>query len=133
MSERIPILVIDDEKDFLELVEYNLRLAGFKVYQAANGKKGLKIARKKQPKVILLDTTMPKMDGLEVLSELKHHEKTDKIPVFMLTGKTIMDDIERAFEIGADDYIPKPVDLKRLGNIVKKKLEKFLTKTKSQA
>ena len=133
MSERIPILVIDDEKDFLKLVEYNLRLAGFKVYQATNGKKGLKIARKKQPTVILLDTTMPKMDGLEVLLELKHNEKTDKIPVFMLTGKTIMGDIEQAFDIGADDYISKPVELKQLGNIVKKKLEKFLTKTKSDA
>ena len=130
MSERIPILIIDDEKDFLELVEYNLRLAGFKVYLAANGKKGLKIAKKRLPEVILLDTTMPKMDGLEVLSELKHNEKTDKIPVFMLTGKTIMGDIERAFEIGADDYISKPVELKKLGTIVKKKLEKFLSKTK---
>ena len=129
MSERIPILVIDDDKELLELVEYNLRLDGFKVYLAANGKKGLKIAKKRQPAVILLDTTMPKMDGLEVLSELKHDEKTDKIPVFMLTGKTIMDDIERAFEVGADDYIPKPVELTKLGKIVKKKLEKFLSKT----
>ena len=129
MGERIPILVIDDDKEFLGLVEYNLRLDGFKVYLAANGKKGLKIAKKRQPTVILLDTTMPKMDGLEVLSELKHNEKTDKIAVFMLTGKTIMGDIERAFEVGADDYIPKPVELKRLGQIVKKKLEKFLSKT----
>ncbi len=129
MGERIPILVIDDDKEFLGLIEYNLRLDGFEVYLAANGKKGLKIAKKRQPAVILLDTTMPKMDGLEVLSELKHHEKTDKIPVFMLTGKTILDDIERAFEVGADDYIPKPVELKRLGGIVKKKLEKFLSKS----
>jgi DNA-binding response OmpR family regulator len=129
MGERIPILVIDDDKEFLGLVEYNLRLDGFKVYLAANGKKGLIIAKKRQPTVILLDTTMPKMDGLEVLSELKHDDKTDKIPVFMLTGKTIMDDIERAFEVGADDYIPKPVELKRLGKIVKKKLEKFLSKS----
>ena len=129
MGERIPILVIDDDKEFLGLVEYNLRLDGFKVYLAANGKKGLRIAKKRQPTVILLDTTMPKMDGLEVLSELKHDDKTDKIPVFMLTGKTIMDDIERAFEVGADDYIPKPVELKRLGKIVKKKLEKFLSKS----
>ena len=129
MGERIPILVIDDDKEFLGLIEYNLRLDGFEVYLAANGKKGLKIAKKRQPTVILLDTTMPKMDGLEVLSELKHNEKTDKIAVFMLTGKTIMGDIERAFEVGADDYIPKPVELKRLGQIVKKKLENFLSKT----
>jgi two-component system alkaline phosphatase synthesis response regulator PhoP len=125
MAQRIPILVVDDDKEFLELVEYNLRLAGFEVYLATSGKKGLKLARKKQPAVILLDTVMPKMDGLEVLSELKHDERTEKIPVFMLTGKTIMDDVERAFEIGADDYITKPVELKKLGSIVKMKMEKF--------
>ncbi len=122
---RTPILIIDDEADFLKLVNYNLRLAGFKVYAATTGRKGLKIARKKQLEVILLDTTMPEMDGLEVLSELKYDQKTANIPVFMLTAKTLMGEIDRAFEIGADDYITKPVDLWRLGEIVKKKLNKL--------
>ena len=125
MSERIPILVIDDDADFLELVDYNLRLDGFDVSQAANGPQGLKLARKKRPAVILLDTTMPDMNGLEVLSELKYNVKTGQIPVFMLTAKTMMGDIEQAFDIGADDYIAKPVRLQELGKIIKRKLSKL--------
>ena len=123
MSQRIPILIIDDDKDFLELVEYSLRLTGFLVYCADNGSKGLKIAKKKSPAAILLDTTMPEMDGLEVLSELKHNSKTANIPVFMLTAKTAMADIEWAFEVGADGYISKPVEIKKLGSIVKAKMQ----------
>jgi DNA-binding response OmpR family regulator len=125
MSERIPILVIDDDADFLELVNYNLRLDGFDVSQATNGPQGLKLARKKRPAVILLDTTMPDMNGLEVLSELKYNVKTEQIPVFMLTAKTMMGDIERAFDIGADDYVAKPVELQKLGKIIKRKLSKL--------
>jgi len=124
MSKRIPILVIDDDPEFQELVEYALRLAGFEVHQALNGKKGLKLAKKRQPVVILLDRTMPGMDGLEVLSELKHNENTEQIPVFMLTAKTMVGDVEQAFEIGADDYITKPVKMMELGKIIKKKLAK---------
>ena len=126
MRKRTPILVIDDERDFLDLVEYNLRLAGFDVHLAASGPEGLREADAMDPppEVILLDTTMPDMDGLEVLSEFKHGERTHEIPVFMLTARTIMGDVERAFEVGADDYIPKPVELTRLGQIVRRKLEK---------
>ena len=68
---------------------------------------------------------MPEMDGLEVLSELKYNKKTEKIPVFMLTGKTMIGDVEQAFEIGADDYITKPVEMRKLGRLVKDKLSKL--------
>lgn len=125
---RIPILVIDDDQELHELIEYNLKLAGFRVSQALNGPQGLKMAVEEQPQVILLDTTMPEMDGLEVLSELKHNPKTANILVFMLTGKTMMGDIERAFEIGADDYITKPVELTKLGRVIKDKMQKFSAK-----
>ena len=68
---------------------------------------------------------MPGMDGLEVLAELKHNRKTEHIPVFMLTGKGMVGDLDRAFGIGADNYIIKPSDLSRLGEIVKAKWEKY--------
>ncbi len=125
------ILVVDDDEQFLELVEYNLRLDGFEVTEASSGLDALQFVRENQenpPEVILLDTTMPGMDGLEVLSELKHDETTENIPVFMLTAMTLMGDIERAFEIGADDYITKPVELRQLGKIIRRKLEKALRK-----
>lgn len=132
MAERIPILVVDDDPDFLELVSYNLRLAGFSVSIADNGPTALELARHYSHAVILLDTTMPGMDGLEVLSELRHDPATETIPVFMLTAKTQLGDIDRAFDIGANDYISKPVELTRLGAIVKAKLAKLSVSPKSK-
>jgi CheY-like chemotaxis protein len=126
VKQRIPILVVDDDPDFLELIEFNLKLSGFEVTLATSGQEALEIAREQpQPSVILLDTTMPGMSGLEVLSELKYTEETENIPVFMLTGKTMIGDIEQAFDIGADDYITKPVEMKQLGRMVKNKLAKM--------
>jgi DNA-binding response OmpR family regulator len=127
MLGRIPVLYIDDDQNLRKLVEYNLRLGGFKVYLAGDGPTGIKIACKHKPKVILLDVLMPEMDGLEVLSELKYNRKTSKIPVFMLTSKQKLDDIERAFEVGADDYITKPFDPTKIAGLVKEKLNKLLT------
>lgn len=125
MAERISVLVIDDDAEFQELVKECLHIAGFKIFKALNGPKGIKIAKRKQPHVILLDTTMPKMDGIQVLSELKYNKKTEDIPVFMLTGKTLVGDIEFAFDSGADDYITKPVEMRQLGKIIKQKLRKL--------
>ena len=126
MSQRIPILVVDDDSEFLELIEFNLKLSGFDVTLATSGPEALEIAREQpQPSIILLDTTMPEMDGLEVLSELKYSKETENIPVFMLTGKTMIGDVEQAFEIGADDYITKPVEMKKLGRLIKDKLSKM--------
>jgi len=131
MAERVPVLVIDDDEQLLELVQYQLRLVGFEVFTASDGAKGVKLAKKRRPAVILLDTTMPGMDGLEVLSELKHDEKTEHIPVFMLTGRTMMGDIERAFDVGADDYISKPVEMRELGKIIRRKLDRTLERRQS--
>ena len=115
MNKKISVLVIEDEKDIRILLEYNLKLDGFKVYSAADGPAGLKIASEKTPDVILLDWVMPKMDGLEVLSELRHDERTKDIIVFMLTAKNMMDDLETVLASGADDYITKPFDGAELG------------------
>ena len=83
-----------------------------------------KLARKEKPEVILLDWMMDAMDGLEVLSELKYDERTKDIPVFMMTAKSKIGDIDRAFELGANDYITKPFKVMQLGKIVKEKLLK---------
>jgi len=126
MSKRIPVLVIEDEEHIRQVLEYNLKLDDFEVYQAADGPTGLKLAREKKPEVILLDWMMPDMDGLTVLSELKYDEQTRHIPVFMLTAKGMMDDVGRALYEGADDYITKPFDPVTLGNVIKLKLEKCI-------
>ncbi|MGD2094251.1 MAG: response regulator [Phycisphaerales bacterium] len=130
MSKRIPVLVVEDEEHIRKIIEYNLKLDGFEVALAPNGRIGLDLAYEKKPDLILLDWMMPEMNGLEVLSELKHDKRTERIPVFMLTAKGMLGDIDRAYEVGADDYITKPFDPVNLGKILKKKLEKCLEKQK---
>lgn len=115
------MLVIDDDELIHEAMKRSLKLYGFKVYLAKDGATGLRVAQERKPAFILLDWMMPEMDGLEVLSELKHDKRTENIPVFMLTDKGMIGDIDQAFEIGADDYITKPFDLVQLGKIVKAK------------
>lgn len=127
MSKWISVLVIEDEEIVRRALQRSLTLYGFKVHLASNGRTGVKLAQQKKPEFILLDWMMPEMDGLEVLSELKHNELTENIPVFMLTGKGMIGDMDQAYEIGADDYITKPLDLMDLGRIAKNKWEKFKT------
>lgn len=125
MNKKISVLVIEDEKDVRKVLEYNLKSDGFYVYSAADGPAGLKIAGEKRPDVILLDWVMPKMNGLEVLSELRHDERTKDIIVFMLTAKNMMDDVSTALANGANDYIPKPFDGAELGQRIMSMLEVF--------
>lgn len=123
MGEQISVLLIDDDKQFLELVDDSLQMARITVHTASNGPDGLKLAREHKPNVILLDVTMPEMDGLAVLNELKNDDETAGIPVFMLTGRSITDETEQAFAAAAD-FISKPVELMRLGPLIKTKLQK---------
>ncbi len=125
MSKWVPILAIDDDEIVRKALKRSLKLYGFEVYLAEDGLTGLNLAQEKRPTFILLDWIMPEMDGLEVLSELKHNKRTEDIPVFMLTDKGMIGDLDQAFEIGADDYITKPSDLAQLGKIVKTKWEKY--------
>ena len=123
--KRIPVLVIDDEDDIRKLIKYRLYSDGFEVYTAEDGPSGIKAARKYRPRLILLDVMMPGMDGLEVLLNLKWHKKTKHIPVFMLTAKNAVEDMDHAFSRRADDYLTKPFDGEKLGKTIKAKLEKL--------
>ncbi len=123
MNTKISVLVIEDEKDVRKVLECRLKSDGLDVYLAADGPTGLKIAAEKKPDVILLDWVMPKMNGLEVLSELRRDERTRDIIVFMLTGKNMIDDVSTALANGADDYIPKPFDGAELGQRIRSMLE----------
>lgn len=125
MSKWIPVLVVDDDELIRKALKRSLQLYGFRVYLAENGRTGLKLALEKKPAFILLDWMMPGVDGLEVLAELKHNEQTEHIPVFMLTGRGMMGDLNQAFDIGADGYITKPADIEELGRIIRTKWEKY--------
>jgi len=123
MGEGNTVLVIEDEEHIGIVVEYNLKRDGFEVYLAEDGTSGLELARKIIPDVILLDWMLPGMDGLEVLTELKNDKTTEHIPVFMLTAKGMASDINRALDLGADDYITKPFNPSQLGELINKKLK----------
>jgi len=108
------ILIVDDEKDIVDLLSYNLIKEGFAVITARNGKEALEKVKQK-PELIILDVMMPEMNGLEVIRELKKDKKTASIPVLLLTAKGSETDEIVGLEVGADDYIVKPV---KIGKIV---------------
>jgi two-component system alkaline phosphatase synthesis response regulator PhoP len=108
------ILVVDDEKDIVDLLSYNLTKEGFSVITARNGRDALDRARQK-PDLIILDVMMPEMNGLQVIQELKKEKSTASIPVILLTAKGSETDEIVGLEVGADDYIVKPV---KIGKIV---------------
>lgn len=102
------ILVIEDEPDIRDLLEYNLIKAGFHVYLAADGEEGISQAKSRLPHLILLDLMLPKMSGFDVCRELKNHEATKAIPILMVTAKSEEHDTVSGLDLGADDYIIKP-------------------------
>jgi len=122
------ILVVDDEKDLLELVEYNLGKEGYKVLTAENGIDALKAAKKEYPSLIVLDIMLPGMQGLEVLRELKKRPESQNIPVILLTAKGEELDKVLGLELGADDYVTKPFSPRELVARVKAVLRRLSVK-----
>jgi DNA-binding response OmpR family regulator len=108
------ILVVDDEKDIVDLVEYNLKDAGYRVLTALDGKTGLQLARDHKPDLVVLDLMLPEMDGKDVCKELKREKATESIPIIMLTAKTSELDRVVGLELGADDYVTKPFSPREL-------------------
>lgn len=108
------ILVVDDEPDILNLLDYNLKKAGFSVILAKDGPEAIGLARTRRPDLVLLDIMLPDMEGTEVLRRLKLHEPTRNIPVIMLTAKGEEVDRVIGFELGAEDYITKPFSPREL-------------------
>lgn len=118
------ILVIDDNKDIRENTAEILDLAGYKTFTAENGKKGVDIALKEKPDVIVCDIMMPELDGYGVLHLLKKNTDTENIPFIFLTAKTERSDFRKGMEMGADDYISKPFDDIELLNAIEVRLKK---------
>ena len=107
------ILVVDDEKDIVEFIQYNLEKEGFEVITAHNGNEALESIKEK-PDLIVLDVMMPGIDGYEVCEKIRLEDKYKSIPILFLTAKTREQDEIHGLELGADDYIPKPVSIQKL-------------------
>ncbi len=103
------VLVVDDEEAILELLRYNLEKGGYDVKTASDGMKAIEIARKFQPDLVLLDIMMPKMDGVETCRQIREIPHMDKAFVVFLTARAEEYSEVAAFDVGADDYITKPI------------------------
>lgn len=116
--DKTKILVIDDEKDLLDLLKEKLELEGYEVVTAGDGEEGLISAQVCEPDLIICDIKMPKKDGFEVLKELKQRANF-RAPFIMLTVVDDFDKIKKAYEEEADFYITKPVELYKLSKNIK--------------
>jgi len=105
------ILVIEDEKDIVRLLKYNLEKEGYTAIVAHDGEAGLDLARKEKPDLIILDLMLPKKDGMDVCREIR---KDSSVPIIMLTAKREELDRILGLELGADDYVTKPFSVREL-------------------
>ncbi len=118
------ILLVDDEKDIVEFLQYNLTQEGFNVISAYNGEQALeKITQK--PDLVILDVMMPKMDGYEVCAKIRAMEEYKNLPIIFLTAKASEIDEIHGLNIGANDFVAKPISPKKLIARVKSNLRKI--------
>lgn len=116
----LKILVCDDERHIVRLIQVNLERHGYQVVTAYDGKEGLEKARAEKPDLMVLDVMMPYMDGFEVLKTLKRDPATENLPVIMLTAKAQDKDVFEGYHYGADMYLTKPFNPMELIAFVKR-------------
>ena len=103
------ILLVDDDPDIIEIIQYNLEKEGFKVYTANDGKKAIEMAIKKSPDLIILDVMMPEMDGMETCFQMRNIPELEDTLITFLTARNEDYSHIAGFDAGADDYITKPI------------------------
>lgn len=119
------ILVVDDEKDLLDLIEYNLKKEGFNVIKAENGEEGIERAKKFNPDLVLMDIMMPKMDGMEAVEKMRKDDQLKSIPIIFLTARSDEKTEVEGLNKGGDDYITKPISTTKLISRIKAVLRRF--------
>ena len=102
------LLIVEDEADLREAIKFDLEMSGYEVISAEDGIQGLKLAREKEPDLLILDLLLPRMDGYRVCRMLKVDTATGRLPVIMLTAKAGKEDERLGMESGADCYMTKP-------------------------
>ncbi|MCF8428939.1 MAG: response regulator transcription factor [Bacteroidia bacterium] len=130
------ILVVDDEKDIQEFIEYNLKKEGYEVFLANNGSEAIEEAKKIKPDLILMDVMMPLMDGIQACQQIKTNPLLSKIFIVFLTARAEEYSELAGFDAGADDYIAKPIKpkllLTRIAAILRRKETQVLESTASE-
>lgn len=108
------ILIVDDNLSIVQMVSMIFRRRNYVVFEAKNGVEGISIAKKEKPDLIILDVGLPDMTGYEVCKVIKENKKTTNARILMLTGKTLVKDVEQGFQVDADAYLLKPFVAERL-------------------
>ena len=108
------VLLVDDERDLLSLLDFNLRAAGFETSLATTGEQAMSHLRRRVPDIVLLDLMLPDVPGTELCRQIKADPRTRHVPVVMLTAKGEEVDRVVGFELGADDYVTKPFSVREL-------------------
>jgi two-component system cell cycle response regulator DivK len=108
------ILVVEDNDRSMKLLRDVLQATGYRTLEAATGEQALSLAATQGPALVLMDIRLPDMSGIEVLSRLRMHERTARVPVLAVTAEAMKGDLERLLEAGFDGYLSKPVDLDEL-------------------
>ena len=116
----LKVLVCDDERHIVRLIQVNLERQGYTVVTAFDGKEGLEKIRSEKPNLCVLDVMMPYMDGFEVLKALRREPETENLPVIMLTAKAQDKDVFEGYHYGADMYLTKPFNPMELVTFVKR-------------
>lgn len=132
MEPKHKILLVDDEPDILDILEYNLNKEGFETHTASDGVKALEVADKVVPDLILLDVMMPNMDGMETCIELKNNPKLKNTYITFLTARSEDYSQIAGFDAGADDYIAKPIKPRVLVSRIKAMLRRSPSNTSAQ-
>jgi two-component system phosphate regulon response regulator PhoB len=130
------VLIVDDEKDLRHLLDFNLKQAGYRTLHAASGEEALTQAARHEPDMILLDLNLPDLSGIEVAKRLKADPETREIPIVMLTARSGEADRIAGFELGAEDYVPKPFSVRELVlrlNVVRRRLSSPIGEPSDQA
>lgn len=117
------ILIVDDEKDFVEMIKLRLEASGYKVIPAFDGIQGVVLAKRNKPDLIILDVMMPAGDGYLVCERLKMSSFTRSIPIIFLTAKSRPEDEAKAYKVGAKYYLTKPYEKEVLLETVRRALE----------
>lgn len=125
MADKQTILVVDDEEDLLDLIEYNLKKEGFDVLKAEDGEEGIQMAREHSPNLILLDIMMPKMDGMEAVEVIRNDDVLKHLPIIFLTARGDEKTEVKGLNKGGDDYITKPISTTKLISRIKAVLRRF--------
>jgi CheY-like chemotaxis protein len=116
------VLIVDDEQDIVRPLVFRLEVEGYQIALEPNGQLGYHRAVAERPDIILLDVMMPGIDGVTLCRMLKETEATRDIPIIMVTAKSMMGDVEAAFDAQADDYVSKPYEWAELHQKMRKLL-----------